>query len=147
MAVCHNHAPSVIPFSVTEVPLRPIAHLAAPIGAEIPLWDIADEFGETDMLVRDMEQGRSLARILGDRRVALMRGHGSVVAGPNVRAVTSICIYLALNAQLLLQALPLGIVRYLSDGEVERAGATSGMSLDSLGLQRAWNTWVGRIGA
>lgn len=145
-AVCHNHAPSVIPFSVTGVPLRPIAHLAAPIGAEIPVWDIADEFGETDMLVRNMEQGRSLARALGDRRVALMRGHGSVVAGPNVRAVTSICIYLALNARLLLQALPLGEVRYLSAGEVERAGATSQMALDSLGLQRAWGTWVRRIG-
>jgi ribulose-5-phosphate 4-epimerase/fuculose-1-phosphate aldolase len=147
MAVCHNHAPSVIPFSVTKVPLRPIAHLAAPIGAEIPVWDIADEFGETDMLVRNMEQGRSLAQALGSRRVALMRGHGSVVAGPNVRAVTSICVYLELNARLLLQALALGTVQYLSDGEVERAGATSGMSLDNLGLQRAWTTWVGRIGA
>src|SRR5687767_13808744 len=66
MAVCHNHAHSVIPFSVTVVPLRPIAHLAAPIGAEIPVWDIADEFGDTDMLVRTMEQGRSLARALGE---------------------------------------------------------------------------------
>ena len=147
MAVCHNHAPSVIPFSVTEVPLRPIAHLAAPIGAEIPVWDIADGFGETDMLVRNMEQGRSLAQALGARRVALMRGHGSVVAGPNVRAVTSICVYLELNARLLLQALGLGEVRYLSAGEVERAGALEAMSLDSLGLQRAWTTWVGRIGA
>src|SRR5215207_2368579 len=93
-AVCHNHAPSVIPFSVTGVSLRPIAHLAAPIGADIPVWDIADEFGDTDMLVRTMEQGRSLARALGDRRVALMRGHGSVVAAPNVRALTSMCVYL-----------------------------------------------------
>ena len=147
LAACHNHAPSVIPFSVTGVPLRPIAHLAAPIGAEIPVWDIADEFGETDMLVRNMEQGRSLAQALGDRRVALMRGHGSVVAGPNVRAVTSICIYLALNARLLLQALPLGSVRYLSPGEVEQSGSLAGMSLDSLGLQRAWGTWVRRVEA
>lgn len=146
-AVCHNHAPSVIPFSVTGVPLRPIAHLAAPIGAEIPVWDIADGFGETDMLVRTMEQGRSLAQALGSRRVALMRGHGSVVAGPNVRAVTSVCVYLELNARLLLQALALGTVQCLSAGEVEQAGALSAMSLDSLGLQRAWETWVRRVGA
>ena len=145
-AVCHNHAPSVIPFSVTGVPLRPIAHLAAPIGAEIPVWDIADEFGDTDMLVRNMAQGRSLAQTLGARRVALMRGHGSVVAGPNVRAVTSICVYLELNARLLMQALALGEVRYLSAGEVERAGAPSAMSLDSLGLERAWTTWTRRVG-
>jgi ribulose-5-phosphate 4-epimerase/fuculose-1-phosphate aldolase len=146
-AVCHNHAPSVIPFSVTGVPLRPIAHLAAPIGAEIPVWDIADEFGDTDMLVRNMEQGRSLARTLGDRRVALMRGHGSVVAGPNVRAVTSICVYLELNARLLTQALALGTVRYLSAGEVDKTGALEALSLDSLGLERAWTTWCRRVGA
>ena len=147
ISVCHNHAPSVIPFSVTGVPLRPIAHLAAPIGAEIPVWDIADGFGDTDMLVRNMDQGRSLAQTLGDRRVALMRGHGSVVAGPNIRAVTSICIYLALNARLLMEALALGEVRYLSAGEIEQTGALSSLSVDSLGLTRAWTTWVGRVSA
>ena len=145
-AVCHNHAPSVIPFSVTGVPLRPIAHLAAPIGSEIPVWDIADEFGETDMLVRTLEQAESLARALGDRRVALMRGHGCVVAGPNVRAVTLICVYLELNARLLMQALALGSVTYLSDGEIARQGSEAMLALDNLGMQRAWTTWVDRVG-
>ena len=143
-AVCHNHAPSIIPFSVTGVPLRPIFHVAASIGAEIPVWDIATEFGETDMLVRNIDQGRSLARALGARRVALMRGHGSVIAGPDVRVVTSVGVYLEVNARMLLQALGLGEVRYLSEGEVERAGASSG---SSLGLERAWTTWCRRIGA
>ena len=87
LAVCHNHAPSVIPFSVTGVPVRPIFHVAASIGAEIPVWDIAAQFGETDMLVRTIEQGRSLAQALGSRRVALMRGHGSVGGGPHRRRV------------------------------------------------------------
>jgi ribulose-5-phosphate 4-epimerase/fuculose-1-phosphate aldolase len=143
LAVCHNHAPSVIPFSVTGVPLRPVFHVAASIGAEIPVWDIATEFGETDMLVRNVEQGRSLARALGARRAALMRGHGSVVTGPDVRALTSTCVYLEVNARLLLQALALGEVRYLSAGEVEQAGVSSGMSL---GTVRAWGTWCRRIG-
>jgi ribulose-5-phosphate 4-epimerase/fuculose-1-phosphate aldolase len=141
-AVCHNHAPSIIPFSVTGVPLRPIFHVAASIGAELPVWDIAAEFGETDMLVRNIEQGRSLAQALGGRRVALMRGHGSVIAGPDVRVVTSTGVYLEQNARLLLQALALGEVRYLSEGEVERAGASSG---SSLGLERAWTTWCRRL--
>jgi ribulose-5-phosphate 4-epimerase/fuculose-1-phosphate aldolase len=143
-AVCHNHAPSVLPFSVTGVPLRPIFHVAASIGLEIPVWDIATEFGDTDMLVRNVEQGRSLARALGGRRVSLMRGHGSVVAGTDVRGLTSTCVYLEQNARLLLQALALGEVRYLSAGEVARAGDSSGMSL---GTERAWGTWCRRIGA
>jgi ribulose-5-phosphate 4-epimerase/fuculose-1-phosphate aldolase len=143
-AVCHNHAPSVIPFSVTGVPLRPISHRAASIGAEIPVWDIATEFGETDMLVRNVEQGRSLARALGARRVALMRGHGSVVVSPDVRTLTDICAYLELNARLLMQALALGEVRYLSPGEVELAGGAAG---SSPGNDRAWITWCRRVGA
>lgn len=142
-AVCHNHAPSVIPFSVTGVPLRPIFHIAATIGAEIPVWDIADDFGDTNMLVLNVEQGRSLARTLGDRRVALMRGHGSVVASWDVRYLTGICIYLERNAELLARALALGTVRYLSEGEVERAGARTGGSLN---VERAWTTWCRRIG-
>jgi HCOMODA/2-hydroxy-3-carboxy-muconic semialdehyde decarboxylase len=133
----------VIPFGVTGVPLRPVFHVAASIGPEIPVWDMADEFGDTDMLVRSIEQARSLARVLGERRVALMRGHGSVVAAGNVRAVVSTSVYLEQNARLLLQALALGEVRYLSAGEVERAGASAH---GSLSLDRVWTTWTRRVG-
>ena len=42
----------------------------------------------------------------------------------------------------MLQALALGEVRYLSDGEVAQAGA---MSAGNLGLERAWLTWSRRI--
>jgi ribulose-5-phosphate 4-epimerase/fuculose-1-phosphate aldolase len=143
MAVCHNHAPSVIPFTVTGAPLRPIFHMAAPVGADIPVWDIAQEFGDTDMLVRTMEQGRSLARALGPKRVALMRGHGCVVAGRTLREVVMTCVYLEQNTRLQLQAMLLGEVRYLSPGEVER---TTSNLLDSLSSERAWNTWKARAG-
>ena len=36
LAVCHNHSPSVIPFGVTGVPLRPIYHMAGLLGSSIP---------------------------------------------------------------------------------------------------------------
>ena len=138
MAVCHNHAPSVLPFGVTDVPLRPIFHMASLIGPEVPVWDIAEAFGETDMLVRTIEQGRSLARALGERRVALMRGHGSVVAGGTLREVVMTAVYMEQNAHLQVQAAALGEIRYLSRGEIERASA---MLLQSLASERAWETW------
>ena len=56
------------------------------------------------------------------------------MAGFNVRALTRTCVYLELNARLLLQALALGEVRYLSAGEVEQASGSPG---DTLGLDRA----------
>jgi ribulose-5-phosphate 4-epimerase/fuculose-1-phosphate aldolase len=142
MAVCHNHSPSVISFGVTGVPLKPIFHMGSLIGAEVPVWDVAEEFGDTDMLVKDMDQGRSLARTVGQRRVALMRGHGCVVVGKTLREVVMTSVYLEVNARLQLQAMSLGDVRYLSPGEVQR---TMDTLLDSLSSQRAWSTWEARV--
>ena len=142
-AICHNHSPSVIPFSVTATPLQPIFHMAALLGGAVPRWDIADEFGDTDMLVRTVAQGRSLARALGARRVVLMRGHGSAVAGATLREVVMACVYLEQNARLQAQALAFGDVRYLSAGETDRMGA---MLADPLGSERAWHVWRERAG-
>jgi len=66
-AVVHNHSYELIPFGITDTPLRAVAHTCASIGAEIPVWDIRDKFGETDHLVITMEQGRDLATCLGVR--------------------------------------------------------------------------------
>ena len=137
-AVIHSHAIAVIPFSVTGVPLRPIAHVAGPIGDQPPVWDSADEFGDTDLLVRSMAMGRALARALGDRPAALMRGHGSVVAGKALREAVFTAIYLQINAELLWRALSMGEVNYLSRGEVEKAAA---LNLSALALDRAWENW------
>lgn len=113
-AVIHNHAYEVIPFGVTGVPLRPIMHACGVIGADIPTWDIRDKFGETNHLVVNMDQGRDLARCLGDRRVALMKRHGCVVAGRTLREAVATAIYLQVNARLLLQSLQLGKPDYLT---------------------------------
>ena len=78
MSVVHNHANEIIPFTVVRgVKLRPLLHVAAGIGADIPVWDIRDRFGDTNMLVTNLAQGSDLAEGLGANRVVLMRGHGS----------------------------------------------------------------------
>src|SRR6185503_284201 len=60
MAVCHNHTLSILPFSISKTTrLRSVIHAGAVLGGEVPVWDIADEFGaNTNMLVINMEQGR-----------------------------------------------------------------------------------------
>src|SRR5438045_8002334 len=35
-AVVHNHSPAVIPFGVTRTPLRPVMHMCASMGTEVP---------------------------------------------------------------------------------------------------------------
>ncbi len=119
LAIVHNHSATVVPFTVTDTPLRPMFHLAALIGPELPVWDIRDNFQDTSMLVTTMDQGRDLARSLGDRRVALMRGHGCVIAGKSIREVVMASIYLQVNAGLLLESLRLGDVKSMTPGEIE----------------------------
>jgi len=143
-SVIHHHAADVLPFTLTGAPLRPAIHTAAIIGAELPLWDGRDTFGDTDLLVRNMEQGRSLAAALGDNTCLLMRGHGAVVTGPAVREAVLTAVYLQINAAVLLAAHGLGgEIELLSAGEVAQATATQ---FSSLSLDRAWEYFCQRAG-
>ncbi len=82
-SVVHAHAEDTLPFGVAQAtPLKPVIHSGSFIGANVPVWDIADKFGDTNLLVVNMEQGRDLAKCLANNNVALMRGHGFASAGP-----------------------------------------------------------------
>src|ERR1700732_1873867 len=94
MSVVHTHSPGVIPFSVSKVALRAMFHNAAFLATGTPVWDIRKDFGETDMLVRDPSRGKSLAQMLGDKPVALMRGHGDVAVGPAVQVAVFRAYYI-----------------------------------------------------
>jgi len=80
MSVVHNHSESVIPFGVTGRPIKPIFHMGASIGHQVPVWDSRDHFGDTSLLVENMDMGRDLAKRIGAGVCALMRGHGATVA-------------------------------------------------------------------
>ena len=83
-AIVHSHAPAVIPFTVSSVPLRPIYHMGSFIGRGAPVFDIRTRFGPTDLLVRNHDHGRALAETLGASDVALMRGHGYEIGRAHV---------------------------------------------------------------
>jgi HCOMODA/2-hydroxy-3-carboxy-muconic semialdehyde decarboxylase len=140
--VIHNHSPAVIPFGVTGQALRPIMHICAMIGHEVPIWDSQAKFGDTNLLVSDMAMGRDLALALGGRRAALMRGHGCVVAGPTIRSTVYAAVYLQLNAALQMEASRLGTIKFLSAGEIDAIAARS----DTFGVDRAWERWCRRAG-
>jgi HCOMODA/2-hydroxy-3-carboxy-muconic semialdehyde decarboxylase len=141
-AVVHHHSPSVIPFGVTGTALRPLLHMCASMGTEVPIWDSRTGFGDTNLLVTNMAMARDLARALGERPVALMRGHGAVVAGRSLREVVFNSVYLELNADLQMKAHTLGDITFLSDGEVAAILRTR----DSFTYERAWERWCRRAG-
>ena len=142
-AVVHHHAYDVLPFSVTSTPLRPVIHTASVIGADVPVWDIAENFGATDMLVRTMEMGRDLALTLGRNRCLLMRGHGAVVTGESLQEAVITAIYLQVNARVLLQAQSVGEPRGLSEEEI---ALSRGAQLSPLAMERAWEYLCLRAG-
>ncbi len=146
MSVCHNHTVSILPFSISKsVRLRPVIHTASVLGGEVPVWDIADEFGsDTNLLVINMEQGRSLARVVGQGRLALMRGHGSVVVAADIPGVVAACMAMDKNARVQFQALQLGEFIPLSAGELRRRPvAASGQPPLP---DRAWEALTRRAG-
>src|SRR5262249_35300242 len=107
-AIVHNHAPSLIPFGVSSVPLRPIFQGPAFIGEGVPIFEIRDAAGMTDMLIRNPALGSALAKSLGNKQALLMRGHGAVVAGPSLPILVRRSINLEMNARLQVQAIALG---------------------------------------
>jgi HCOMODA/2-hydroxy-3-carboxy-muconic semialdehyde decarboxylase len=135
-SVIHTHSAGVIPFSVTATPLRPVIHNASFLHVGVPVWEIREGFGTTKMLVNDGKIGQSLAAALGDKPVALMRGHGNVVVGPNVRVATARAIFTDENARMLAVALSLGgPVNYVTPGE----GALR--DKDPSDATRSWELW------
>ena len=143
MAVVHTHSPGVIPFTVSQMALRPVFHNAAFLGTGAPVWEIRKEFGETNMLVSNAAIGKSLALALADKPVVLMRGHGDVTVGPSVKVAVFRAYYTDVNARLQSQALALG-------GEVNYLTAAEGTKADAVNLQvldRVWNLWKMRVTA
>ena len=135
MSVMHNHSYEIIPFGVSKTPLRPIFHSAGRLGTTIPVWDIREKFGDTNLLVVSTVLGRDLVACLGKNNVALMRGHGCVVTGPTVETTVLTSIYLRVNARLQMDAMRMGEVTYLSPGEIE---LSSQRNKPKVGDDRAW---------
>ena len=138
-AVAHMHAPPVIPFGVIDVPLKPIYHRAAFIAIGVPVFEIRDAAGMTDLLIRNTELGRALAKSIADKPAVLMRGHGATVVGPSLQRLVGRSIFLAMNATLQAQAMALapgGRINYLDPEEARLIEAREGY-----GLGRAWEAW------
>jgi ribulose-5-phosphate 4-epimerase/fuculose-1-phosphate aldolase len=88
--------------------------------------------------VKDPSLGQALAKTLGSKPAALMRGHGSVVVGENLPRAVGRSIYLELSARLQMQALllagPGGRITYMDADEVKASDPVQNYA-------RAWPMW------
>jgi ribulose-5-phosphate 4-epimerase/fuculose-1-phosphate aldolase len=145
-SVVHAHAEDTLPFGIAAATkLKPVIHSGSFIGPNVPVWDIADKFGATNVLVTNMAQGRDLAKCLGKNSVALMRGHGVASAARSLIEVVRLSVYLPRNARALMRAKMLGgKIKYLSKGEMD--ARNKGYSPYSTETWRAWEYWANKAG-
>jgi len=142
-AVIHSHSPTVVPFSVTQVPLRPIHNTASFLAPEVPVFEMRKAAGMTNNLVTNGARGKALVETLGDRPVALLRGHGNVVVGPDLRRTVSRAIYTEVNARMLLQAVMLGgPITYIDPEENKLIESGRGTQITGHSVDRTWQMWL-----
>jgi HCOMODA/2-hydroxy-3-carboxy-muconic semialdehyde decarboxylase len=133
-AIVHHHSAAVIPFGIAGIELRPVYHMAGFLGSGVPLFEIRDAAGDTDMLIRTPALGAALAKTLGDKPAALMRGHGAAVVGDSLPQVVGRCYFMQVNAKMQAQAMALG--REITFLSAEESRKTAGNTYD-----RAWELW------
>jgi HCOMODA/2-hydroxy-3-carboxy-muconic semialdehyde decarboxylase len=135
MSVVHNHSPSVIPFSVTGVPMKALFHMASFIGDGLPNFEIRKVKKGSDLLVSDPKLGKALAKALGKSPATLMRGHGAAVTGENLQRSVGRSIYLEMSAVMQMQALLLSRkINFMDKKEVAASASVQD-------YKRAWPLW------
>ena len=98
MAIAHSHSPSTIAFGLSNVPMRAMYHNAAFLAAGVPVFDIREKFGATDIVISTAEKGAALAKVLADKPVALLRAHGMVATGPSLPVAVFRAIFTVTSA-------------------------------------------------
>ncbi|MGD9842849.1 MAG: class II aldolase/adducin family protein [Steroidobacteraceae bacterium] len=138
-SVVHSHSPSVIPFGLVDCQMQAMFHNAAFLAAGVPVFDISEQFGDTNMLVSDGARGIALANKLDDKDIALMRAHGSVACGPTLQTAVFRAVYTEVNARVqhfthaLAAGGPIAVLNKEEGRLADEPNQTAGM--------RAWDLW------
>ena len=144
-SIVHSHSPSVIPFGMVDVPMQAMFHTAAFIAAGVPVFDIREKFGATDMLVGNHEKGVALAAVMGRNDVVLMRAHGSVACGPTLQGAVFRAVYTEVNARIQHWTVALK-----NGGRVAALDSEDGRLADvnnENASKRAWELWRSKVRA
>lgn len=143
-AVLHASPEELLPFTITQTPLRPVFHSVGDMGLHVPVWDIAEQFGDkTDLEISTMQQATDLACCLGMNRIVLLRGNGIVVTGRTLNDLVRLSTYIPRNGRTITVATQLGSFVGLSAGEVE---ARLALDPESNAMRRGWEYWAQQVG-
>ena len=153
MSVVHSHSHSVVPFGLVGVKMQAMFHNAAFLAAGVPVFDIREKFGATDMLVGNGAKGVALAATMGGRDVVLMRAHGSVACGPTLQSAVFRAVYTEVNARIQHWTIALAgstTATHNSDAPIAALDMEEGRLADAVNQtagMRAWDLWRSQVRA
>ena len=134
-SVAHLHNRMVVVLSMAGRPLVAADNPGALFGAApLPVYN-------DPALIHTDEQGDAVARTLGTRDAAILRGHGSVVVGQSIEWTFAACVDLEESAARTCLASTLGPIRPYNDDELERVG--KGRRKMSV-IQKIWDHYVAK---
>ena len=135
-SVVHAHTPSLITYSVSDIPIRPVTPAGLFAGDGVPIH----ANGPVGEGIHDIPVGDSLAAKLGDKAAVLMRGHGAVIVGQNVRTAVGRAIGLDLNAQEQINLLSM-------HGKIDYLVPPPGAGQAAGNYDREWSWWMHQLDA
>jgi len=107
----------------------------------VPVFDIRDKFGPTDIVISGSEKGAAVAEVLADNAVVLLRAHGFVAVGPSLQVAVFRAIFTEINARVQLHAATLG-------GPIAALDPDEGRKADAINVAtvgRSWDLWKQRV--
>jgi L-ribulose-5-phosphate 4-epimerase len=132
LAVAHLHSPCATLFGIAKKEFAPVTLQGSFFLEGIPLY-------RDPQLITNTNRGHELARIIGNKRAAFLRGHGIVVVGKELEEVLFAALLLEDEAKKALQAAGLGEVSHIS---VEECRAFCAEADWERRAHRAWNYYA-----
>jgi ribulose-5-phosphate 4-epimerase/fuculose-1-phosphate aldolase len=133
-AVFHFHSPAVILLSVIGQTIQPMHNYSAIFYAGVPLYTGTGQ-------VESPERAGEMAKLLGDARALMLRGHGAVVVGQSIREVCMLALFLEESARLQAEAMRLGTPLFMKREEAEKIARRT---FKPASVERAWNHFAAK---
>ncbi|MDH3442344.1 MAG: class II aldolase/adducin family protein [Deltaproteobacteria bacterium] len=136
-AVFHFHSPAVILLSVIGQTVRPLHNYSVIFYEGVPLYTGTGQ-------VESPARAEEMAKLLGNAKALMLRGHGAVVVGQSLREVCMLALYLEESARLQTEAMKLGTPAFIERDEAERIAKRT---FKSASVDRAWEHFKAKCAA
>ena len=136
-AVFHFHSPAVILLSVIGQTIRPMHNYSVIFYEGVPLYTGTGQ-------VESPARAGEMAKLLGDAKAAILRGHGAVVVGHSIREVCMLAVYLEESARLQTEAMKLGTPMFIERDDAERIAKRT---FKPASTDRAWEHFKAKCAA